>query len=67
MDIKSKRLSLNMTQIELACVLGVSRSSLAMWETGKSFPRAELLPKLAKILNCSIDELLSEPEEKSKG
>ena len=58
MDIRSRRMSLNMTQSELSGVLGVSRSALAMWETGKSLPRAELLPKIAQILNCSVDELL---------
>ena len=58
MDIRSRRMSLNMTQSDLAIVLGVSRSALAMWETGKSLPRAELLPKIAQILNCSVDELL---------
>ena len=58
MDIRSRRMSLNMTQSDLALVLGVSRSALAMWETGKSLPRAELLPKIAQILNCSVDELL---------
>ena len=28
-----------------------------MWESGKSFPRAELLPRLAKLLECTVDEL----------
>ena len=64
MDIRSRRMSLNMTQSELSGVLGVSRSALAMWETGKSLPRAELLPKIAQILNCSVDELLRTGEQK---
>ena len=64
MDIRSRRMSLNMTQSDLALVLGVSRSALAMWETGKSLPRAELLPKIAQILNCSVDELLRTGEQK---
>ena len=65
MDIKSKRMSINMTQNELSAQVGVSRSALAMWETGKAYPRAELLPKLAQILNCTVDELLQGEGEKT--
>ena len=38
--------------------VGVQRTTVAMWESGKSRPRAELLPKLAKLFGCSIEELL---------
>ena len=47
------------TQKQIAEALGVDRSTVAKWETGKAAPRAALLPKLAKILNCSIEELLT--------
>lgn len=57
MVCKSIRESKNMTQEDIAKYLGVTRSAVAMWETGQSLPRADLLPKLAKILECSIDEL----------
>ena len=36
---------------------------MAKWEAGGSLPRADKLPILAKILNCTVDELLrTEPE-----
>ncbi|MFR5180356.1 MAG: helix-turn-helix transcriptional regulator [Ruthenibacterium lactatiformans] len=41
----------------VALEIGVERS-VAKWESGKSRPRAELLPKLAKLFGCSIEELL---------
>lgn len=47
-----------LTQEQLARDLGVRRSTVAMWETGKAMPRAALLPKLADILGCTVDELL---------
>ena len=47
-----------MTQEELSSLLNVSRTTVTMWEMGKALPRAELLPKLADILGCSVDELL---------
>lgn len=58
MTIKFKRESLNMTQGQLAESLGVKRSTLAMWETGRNFPRVEILIKMSELFNCTIDELL---------
>lgn len=57
MGICARRNELNLTQDDVAKKIGVDRSTVAKWETGQSFPRAELLPKLASILNCTIDEL----------
>lgn len=37
---------------------GSKESTVAMWEIGKAMPRAALLPKLADILGCTVDELL---------
>ena len=54
------------SQKQLAGELNVSQQCVAKWESGKSNPRAELLPKIAKVLNCTIDELLR-PESEEKG
>ena len=61
-EIQMMRNRLGITQEELAAVIEVDRSTIAKWETGKALPRAELLPKLARALNCSIDNLLSDKE-----
>ena len=47
-----------MTQAELAKRLGVSRSTVAMWETDGSQPDNEMLIKIANALGVSIDYLL---------
>nr|DAX58848.1 MAG TPA: helix-turn-helix domain protein [Caudoviricetes sp.] len=47
----------NLTQIELAKMLNVDRSTVAKWETGGALPTADKLPKIAKALNCKIDDL----------
>lgn len=52
------------TQSALAEELGVDRSTIAKWETGKANPRADLLPKLAKALGCSVDDLFAESNQK---
>lgn len=56
-EIRDKRINLQITQAVLAELLHVDRSAIAKWETGKAMPRADKMPMLAKILNCSIDDL----------
>lgn len=54
---------MNITQSKLAEMLKVDRSSIAKWETGEAFPRADKLPQLAKIFGCTIDDLFTEQEK----
>lgn len=56
-NIKKMRGATGLTQNDVATRLKIQQSTVAMWETGESMPRAGLLPKLAKLLNCSIDAL----------
>ena len=49
-----------MSQQELAQELGVDQSTVSLWESGKTMPRANLLPKVAKLLGCTVDELLAD-------
>ncbi len=58
MSIKEFRTSKNMTQSELAQAVGVKRSTVAMWESGKSVPRTTLLPVIAKVLGVPINKLI---------
>lgn len=63
MNIKKAREKAGLTQQDLANELGVGQSTVAMWETQNSLPRTDKLPMLAKILGCTIDELLDVPNE----
>lgn len=58
MNYKKLREKSGLTQKELADELGVDQSAVCLWETGKTQPRAKLLPKIAKILGCTVDELV---------
>lgn len=58
MNIKKFREKKGITQQELAAVLGVGQSTVAMWESNKSLPRVDTLKAIAKALGCTIDELL---------
>ena len=55
--LKNLRRKNTMTQEDLAQKLGVTQSMVAKWEAGASYPRGEMLFRLANVLNCSIDEL----------
>lgn len=56
--IRQKRKELNFTQEELADKLGVTKASVSKWELGQSFPDITMLPNIAELFNCTIDELL---------
>ena len=49
----------NMTQIELANILGVTDRAISKWENGRGMPDLSLLSPLCEALDISINELLS--------
>ena len=53
----------NLTQEELASHMGVSPQAVSKWENDQTCPDISALPKLAKLLGVSVDELLSGKEE----
>ena len=63
-NIQALRKEANIKQTQLAESLGVTQQAVAKWETGTSLPRADLLPKLADVLGCTVDELLRPADKK---
>lgn len=62
--LKSCRESQGFSQIEFAQKLGVSNTVLSRYESGDREPNFEMLIKIAKTLNVSIDHLIcGEPFE----
>lgn len=56
--IRELRLERGMTQTQLAKLLLLkSPSTVTMWESGARNPTSDILPCLAKALDCSVDEL----------
>lgn len=55
--LRDYRQRAGMTQGELAALCNVSRASVNNWETGRGWPSAAILPMLADVLLCSIDDL----------
>ena len=59
--ISALRDARHMTQADLAEALGVSRSTVTMWETGAHYPPIALLGPLARVLDCRIEDILANP------
>ena len=56
--IRELRQEKHLSQEELARLLGVDRSAVARWEAGSNAPRMERLLALARIFDCSLDDLI---------
>ncbi|WP_251198059.1 helix-turn-helix transcriptional regulator [Anaerotardibacter muris] len=48
----------NMTQEQLAMMLGVSRQAVTKWESDRSYPEMDKLIKMCQIFDCTLDELV---------
>ncbi len=57
--IKKLRENKNLTQNDLAEMLGVSSKAVSKWETGKGLPDISLIEPLSAALSVSVMELMS--------
>jgi transcriptional regulator with XRE-family HTH domain len=62
MGLVTARKNAGLTQADVAEQLGITDSAVAQWETGRTLPKTALLPKLAALYKCTIDELLEKEE-----
>ena len=57
--IRQMREEVGLSQQKLADSIGVGRTTVTMWETGANTPPTKMLKVLAKVLGCTVDELLN--------
>lgn len=57
-NLKALRKQKGLTQEELAIRLNVVRQTVSKWESGRSVPDADILMKIADVLDVSISDLL---------
>jgi len=57
--IRAKRRELDMTQEELANLLGISKAAVSKWENEESYPDITMLPQIAKLFHITMDELFN--------
>lgn len=62
-NLRSVRKQRNITQEELAELLGVSRQAISKWESDNGYPETEKLLMLSKTLNISLDYLMNDSME----
>ena len=62
-NIQVLRKKRNLTQEVLAEPVGVTRQTIAKWESGESVPDLSLAGKLAAALDVTLDELVEAPRE----
>lgn len=58
MKIKELRQDRKLSQQDFAELLGTSQVMISRYETRKSTPKADMLVKMARVLSCTVDELL---------
>ena len=64
-NIKNLRKNKGFTQEELANKLNVVRQTVSKWEIGYSVPDAEMLKKIAEILETDVSQLLGSSIEET--
>ena len=63
--LKELRKKNNMTQVQLAEKLNVSKGTVAMWETGQRRPGYEMLIKICAVFDKRIDYVLGHSDDES--
>ena len=57
--LKEYRYQNSITQRELASLLGVTTQTISKWENEKCYPDITLLPILADIIGCGVDDFFA--------
>ena len=57
-QIKTLRTARNLSQVQLAMRLGVTKQSVSNWENNNILPSVDMLKKIAQFFSCSTDYLL---------
>ncbi len=64
--IAEERKNKNLTQLDLANILGVSDRSVSKWENGKCLPDISLFEPICNEFNISVSEFLAGERNKEK-
>lgn len=56
--IQKYRKQKNMTQKQLAEAVGVTQGAVTQWEKGATNPKIETLVVMAKLFDCTLEDLV---------
>jgi transcriptional regulator with XRE-family HTH domain len=60
-DMRELRTRSGLTQQQVTEALRIAMSTLQYWESGQRQPESGILPDIAKLFGCSIEELYGLP------
>lgn len=60
MNIREIRREIGLSQVEFARLLNVHQTAVSQWETGRTFPEAEMLIRISRITGRSVSEILND-------
>ena len=63
-QIRDLRIAKNLSQVQLADRLGVTKQSVSNWENNNILPSVDMLKRIADYFHCSTDYLLEMEEGK---
>lgn len=66
-NLKKIRKNNNLSQEQLAEILGISRQAISKWESGSAYPEMEKILQICEKFNVNIDDLLHKDIEEIKG
>ena len=52
------RKAAQLSQYDVAARLGIVRTAVTNWERGRNGPNKRILPRVAELYNCSVEDLL---------
>ena len=58
LNLKFMRIKKGFTQIALSEKIGKAKNLVYLYESGYSFPRRDILDRLAKALDCEIKDII---------
>lgn len=65
MNLREIRKERGMKQEEVAAAIGMSNQAVHYYEKGLREPNLKTLRKLADTLDCTVDELIGDPEDRT--
>lgn len=65
-NIRSYRNKHSLTQSDFANKLFVTKQAVSKWETGRGYPDSALIPKIAEVMDISIDTLMGKKTRNKK-
>lgn len=59
-NLRNRRVQLGMNQTELAKKIGVTPTTIWLYERGEATPKIDIALRLAKVLGMTIEQLVGE-------